>query len=138
MRLQRIFLALGGLIVAAAALAAQQRALPRAGADTATAITPALIARGDSIFHGLAAGGTCFACHGAGGTGIAALTHDLTTRTRLNGDGSYRSIVQIVETGVAQPQQTVPMPPHGGAELTALDIRAVAAYVYSLSHPRRP
>jgi len=124
----RITPVLGGLLVAAATLSAQDSA--------ARAITPALIARGDSIFHGQLANGTCSACHAADGTGVSGLTHDLTSPKRINGDGSYVSLMQIVREGVPNPKQGVPMPPHGGAQLTPLDIHAVAAYVYSLSHPR--
>lgn len=136
--MQRITWLLGGLIVAAATVSVQRSArLPAAQDTTATAITPALIARGDSIYHGQIANGTCSACHATNGTGVPGLTHDLTTRTRINGDGSLRSLMQIVEEGVPNPKQGVPMPPHGGAPLTPLDVHAVAAYVYSLSHPRR-
>ena len=135
--MRRIALPFGGLIVAAATLSAQQCAPPPAGEDTtAAAITPAVIARGDSIFHGQVAAGTCAACHGPTGTGIPGMTHDLTSPKRLNGDGSYGSMMQIVREGVT-PTQGVPMPPSGGASLTADDIQAVAAYVYCLSHPRR-
>ena len=138
MRAQRITLSLGGLIVAAAALSAQQSAPPpppaQAKADTtAAAITPALIARGDSIFHGQVAAGTCAVCHGPTGTGVPGMTHDLTSPQRINGDGSYKSMMQIVRDGVT-PMQGVPMPPNGGASLTPLDVQAVAAYVYCLSH----
>ena len=137
MPIQRVSLSLGGLIVAAATLSAQQCAPASTGEDTgAAAITPALIARGDSIFHGQIAAGTCAACHAPAGNGIPGLTHDLTSRKRINGDGSYGSMMQIVREGVT-PTQGVPMPPNGGAPLTPLDVQAVAAYVYSLSHPRR-
>lgn len=137
MPVQRIGRSLGGLIVAATALSAQHCAPPAAGQDAgAAAITPALIARGDSIFHGQVAAGTCAACHGPTGNGIPGLTHDLTSLKRLNGDGSYGSMMQIVREGVT-PTQGVPMPPNGGAPLTPIDVQAVAAYVYSLSHPRR-
>lgn len=136
--MQRILLSLGEVIVVAAALSALQCAPPAAGQDpTAAVITPTLIARGDSIYHGQIAAGTCSACHGPEGNGIPGLTHDLTSPKRINGDGSYRSIVQIVQDGVPQPKQGVPMPPTGGASLTPSDVQAVAAYVYSLSHPRR-
>jgi mono/diheme cytochrome c family protein len=134
--MQRIILSLGGLIFAAATLSAQQPAPAPAGKDTVAAITPALIARGDSIFHGLVANGTCHGCHGRQGIGVPGLTHDLTSQKPINGDGSYRSIMQIVQEGVANPQG-VPMPPRGGAHLTPFDIQAVAAYVFSLSHPQR-
>jgi mono/diheme cytochrome c family protein len=127
---QRITLLLGALMVAAATLPAQQSAAP-------AGITPAMIARGDSIYHGQIANGTCSACHGPEGHGVPGLTNDLTSPKRINGDGSYVSLMQIVREGVPKPKQGVPMPPHGGAQLTPLDIHAVAAYVYSLSHPRR-
>lgn len=92
------------------------------------------IALGDRIFHGQEAGGTCTACHGqdAKGTQIAP---DLTDNQWINGDGSLASIEKTVTEGVPQPKQhPAPMPPMGGASLTQDQVRAVAAYVYSLSH----
>lgn len=96
--------------------------------------SPQLVALGDSIFHGQVAGGTCTACHGqdAKGTGIAP---DLTDGTWINGDGSYDFIVHTVTTGVPHPKEhPAPMPPKGGATLNDDQVKAVAAYVYSLSH----
>lgn len=98
-------------------------------------ITPQLIALGDSIFHGRAAGGTCQSCHGldAKGTTVAP---NLTDNQWLNGDGSYQFIVNTVTNGVPKPKQHPgAMPPKGGAPLTPDQVTAVAAYVYSLSHP---
>jgi len=92
------------------------------------------IALGDKIFHGQEAGGTCTACHGpdAKGTQIAP---DLTDDQWINGDGSLGSIEKTVTDGVPQPKQhPAPMPPMGGASLTPDQVKAVAAYVYSLSH----
>ncbi len=92
------------------------------------------IALGDKIFHGQEAGGTCTACHGqdAKGTQIAP---DLTDNQWLTGDGSLAFIEKTVTEGVPQPKQhPAPMPPMGGASLTQDQVKAVAAYVYSLSH----
>lgn len=98
-------------------------------------ITPRMIALGDSIFHGQAANGLCYTCHGANAKGTQ-LAPDLTDKTWLNGDGSYQFIVNTVTQGVPKPKQhAAPMPPMGGSQLTQEQIRAVAAYVYSLSHP---
>ena len=115
---------------------------PGAGAaDTATgapgagggAASPALIALGDSIFHGQAGGGTCYACHGQDGKG-SGVGPNLTDAEWLNTDGSLEGIVKTVQTGVAAPKKApAPMPPMGGASLTPDQIRAVAAYVHSLS-----
>ena len=101
----------------------------------AGSITAAEVALGDSIFHGQAAGGTCFTCHGQDAKGTT-LAPDLSDKTWIDGDGTYNYIVQRVTTGVPQPKQhPAPMPPMGGASLSQAQVRAVAAYVYSLSHP---
>lgn len=91
------------------------------------------IALGDSIFHGQVAGGTCQTCHGPDAKGTS-LAPNLTDSQWLNGDGSYQFIVNTVTNGVPRPKQyPAPMPPMGGASLSPDQVRAVAAYVYSLS-----
>jgi mono/diheme cytochrome c family protein len=98
-------------------------------------ITKAMIAKGDSIFHGKLAGGLCFTCHGPDAKGIAGLGPNLTDDKWLHGDGSYGFIIGLVEKGVPKPKQAAtPMLPKGGTNLNAEQVRAVAAYVYSLSH----
>jgi mono/diheme cytochrome c family protein len=100
-----------------------------------TAVTKQLVALGDSIFHGKAAGGICFVCHGPDAKGLPGLAPNLTDKTWLHGDGSLTFIVDLVTKGVPKPKQAAgPMLPKGGANLTTGQIRAVAAYVYSLSH----
>ncbi len=101
----------------------------------AGSITAAQVAEGDSIFHGQTAGGTCFTCHGQDAKGTA-LAPNLSDNVWIDGDGTYNYLVQRVTTGVPQPKQyPAPMPPKGGANLSDLQVKAVAAYVYSLSHP---
>jgi len=96
--------------------------------------TPQQIALGDSIFHGQVGGGTCSACHGQDAKGTA-VAPDLTDSQWLNGDGSYQFIVNTITNGVPKPKQhPAPMPPKGGAPLTDDQVKAVAAYEYSLSH----
>ena len=96
--------------------------------------SPQQVALGDSIFHGQVAGGTCTACHGQDAKGTA-VAPNLTDSEWLNGDGSYDFIVQTITTGVPKPKQhPAPMPPKGGAMLTDEQVKAAAAYVYSLSH----
>jgi mono/diheme cytochrome c family protein len=93
-----------------------------------------MLAMGDSIFKGQIAGGLCFTCHGPDAKGTT-LAPDLTDATWNNVDGSLEAIVGLVKTGVPQPKQhPAPMPPMGGGQLTEPQIRAVAQYVYSLSH----
>jgi glucose/arabinose dehydrogenase/mono/diheme cytochrome c family protein len=101
----------------------------------AAGITPAMVALGDSIYHGQVAGGTCAGCHGTDAKGTP-LAPDLTANKWLWGDGSYASIVKIIQQGVPTPKQhTGVMPPMGGAQLTPAQLDAVGAYVYALSHP---
>ena len=53
----------------------------------------------------------------------------------ITGDGSYTFIQQRVSEGVPEPTPPYPGPmlPMGGAQLTPAQIKAVAAYVYSIS-----
>jgi glucose/arabinose dehydrogenase/mono/diheme cytochrome c family protein len=98
-------------------------------------ITPAMVALGDSIYHGLAAGGTCAGCHGTDAKGTP-LAPDLTASKWLWGDGSYASIVKTIRQGVAKPKEhTGVMPPMGGAQLSPAQLAAVGAYIFALSHP---
>lgn len=101
--------------------------------DPAT-ITPAQIALGDSIFHGKIGASSCQACHGAdGAAGIAA--PNLVDAEWLHSDGSYEGIANTIKSGVMAPKQfSSVMPPYGGVMLTEERWRAVAAYVYSISH----
>jgi mono/diheme cytochrome c family protein len=111
--------------------AAKPAAKPAAGGSGGSA---AQIALGDKIFHGQEAGGTCTACHGQDAKGTA-MAPNLTDSEWLNGDGSLAFIEHTVTTGVPQPKShPAPMPPMGGASLNPDQVKAVAAYVYSLTH----
>jgi cbb3-type cytochrome c oxidase subunit III len=102
-----------------------------AGAQDASAVTPAAIAKGDTIFH---KAGLCYACHGSNAEG--AVGPNLTDAEWLHGDGSYEYIVATVTAGVPKEKAKsgIMMPPKGGSTISDEDIKAVAAYVYSLSH----
>jgi mono/diheme cytochrome c family protein len=110
---------------------------PLCSAAQESGATPAMIALGDSIFRGKVAGATCIACHQANAKGIPGLAPDLTDKTWLHGDGSLAGIIATIEKGVPKPKQAAaPMLPKGGANLTSEQVRAVAAYVHSLSAKR--
>ena len=112
--------------------AAPKPAAPKPAAGGAR--SPQQVALGDSIFHGQVAGGTCTACHGQDAKGTA-VGPDLTDSEWLNGDGSYDFLVKVITNGVPQPKKhPAPMPPKGGASITDEQVKAAAAYVYSLSH----
>ncbi|HWB43089.1 MAG TPA: c-type cytochrome, partial [Gemmatimonadales bacterium] len=99
-----------GLLVVAAVLfgggpaAAQEKAAAPAG------VTPAAIAKGDTIFH---KSGLCYACHGANAEGTVGPS--LVDAEWLHGDGSYDMIVATVTAGVPaeKAKKGIAMPPKG-------------------------
>ena len=94
----------------------------------------AQIALGDSIYQGRKANGPCWGCHGRNGKGTANAPK-LTDSKWLDADGTLESIQRVITTGVPKPKKfNMAMPPRGGVGLTSEEIKAVAAYVYSLSH----
>ena len=93
-------------------------------------VTEAMVQEGQSIFAG---GGICYTCHMAEGAG-GPLAPNLADDVWLNVDGSYDAIVDLINTGVAQPREHPgAMLPRAGMPLTDDQVAAVAAYVYMLS-----
>ena len=107
--------------------------------DPATLPVPAGATReqvllGSRIFVGAAAGGTCSGCHGSDGKG-STVGPDLTGGNWQWGNGSLAAIAATIDKGVVKPKHADgAMPPRGGAPLTDADVKAVAAYVWALSH----
>jgi mono/diheme cytochrome c family protein len=105
-----------------------------AGAPTVPAGAPAQVTTA-SIEEGLQLYGTvCFACHGQNGIGGPA-GPPLNDTNWINIDGSFASIVSVIQNGVMQPRQYPgAMPPGGGGNFDAQQIEAISAYVFALSH----
>lgn len=96
--------------------------------------TAEMVALGDRIYHGQVGGAACAGCHGEHATG-SPMGPDLTAKKWLWSDGSYAGIMKTIREGVPQPKNyRSPMPPMGGAQLTPEQLRALAAYVWTLSH----
>ena len=98
--------------------------------------TVQMVRDGDAMFNG----GSCQACHGIGGKNGPYGPH-LTDATWLHIGGSWQELIAIVTTGVPAEKFKSPasrpqfwMFPRGGQNLTDDQIRAVAAYVWTLSH----
>ena len=83
-----------GLLVAAFALLGAGQAVAQEKAAPA-GVTPAAIAKGDTIFHKT---GLCYACHGSNAEG--AVGPNLTDGEWLHGDGSYDMIVATANRAV--------------------------------------
>jgi mono/diheme cytochrome c family protein len=121
---------------APASSAAQPSAMAApAPSRTTAAITPAMIAQGDSIYHAA----SCRRCHGADAKG-AQNGPSLMGPTFMHVNGSYDDYVRVVTNGmpadsIKDKSHQFPMRPRGGTPaLTDDQVKAVAAYVYSLSH----
>jgi glucose/arabinose dehydrogenase/cytochrome c5 len=108
---------------------------PDAGSAIPEGATSEMVALGDRIYHGQIGGAACSGCHGANATG-SPLGPDLTGKKWLWSDGSFEGILKSITEGVPRPKQyRSPMPPMGGAQLTPDQLKALTAYVWSLSHP---
>ena len=123
----------GGTVVALVALAgaAQAQAKPEA---LPPGVTAQMVREGETLFKGA---GLCSACHGQDGKGIPNLGTNLADAQWVQSKGSYDEIVRQITTGVAADKSTtgVVMPPKGGTSITDAQVKAIAAYVWSLSHP---
>ena len=109
----------------------------RATGGMPAGVTAAMVTLGDSIYHARG----CRNCHGPDGKGRQN-GPDLTSATHIHVNGTYDDYVRIITSGVPADQikdksHTIPMPVRGGgrpAPLTDDQIKAVAAYVYSIAH----
>jgi mono/diheme cytochrome c family protein len=124
--LTRLGLLVAALTVAAAAPAAAQAKLP-------AGVTPAMVEKGKTIYKGT---GLCFACHGPEAKG--AVGPNLTDKEWIHvKDGDYAGLVALVTKGIAAGEAKLgkgPMPAKGGSQISDEDVKAVSAYIWSLSH----
>ncbi len=112
---------------------------PDAGAAATAALpvppgaTHEMVALGDRIYHGEVGGASCTGCHGSSASGTP-LGPPLIKDKWLWSDGSWTGIARTITAGVALPKQyRTAMPAMGGAQLTAGQVSALAAYVWALN-----
>lgn len=112
-------------LIAAPSLAAQTSAALPDG------VTSEMVAQGKKLFTGA---GMCLACHGPTGTG--GIGPDLTDSVTLHpAILTFEGLVRTITTGfdIETSESGQIMPPRGGSTLKDPDVRAVAAYVWTLS-----
>ena len=121
------------LILGLAALGTGDRLGAQQPDSQPAGVTPAMIAQGKKLFAG---DGLCFSCHGPDAKGLVG--PDLTDATWLVGKGTFEEIVARILEGVPadKSKSGVVMPPKGGSKLKDDQVRAIAAYIWSLS--RKP
>jgi mono/diheme cytochrome c family protein len=100
-------------------------------------VTPAMISLGDSLFNS----GACRRCHGQAGAG-GNNGPSLTTGAWLHGAGTFENLVSTITTGVPRDSlrdssRRFAMNPRGGPmQLTDDQVRAIAAYVHTISRSK--
>ncbi len=92
-------------------------------------VTALMIRDGRMVFIGQ---GICSVCHGDQATGIENLGNDLTDDQWRHSDGSYEGILNTIVKG-AWAESGTAMPHRNATTLDYQELRAVAAYVWSLS-----
>jgi mono/diheme cytochrome c family protein len=98
-------------------------------------VTPAMVEEGKKLYAGA---GICSACHGPDGKGIQGLGANLADDKWVHNDGSFEAIVRQIVQGVTPDKSStgVAMPPKGGSQLSNEQIRAVAAYVWTMGRAK--
>lgn len=99
-------------------------------------VTDSAIAWGKALYEGSA---NCSKCHGDRGRGTE-FGPDLADAIWWHGPGTYEWLVREVTHGIPENLTVTgqPMPPHGWVPMHEADVRAVAAYVWAISHPPQP
>ncbi len=119
-----------GIVALGAAVPATDARAPQALPD---GVTEAMVEEGRTLF---ASDALCFTCH-ATGEGVPNLGPDLTDDTWLNIEDptSYDQFVELINTGVPQPKEhMIPMVPRAGSPINDEQVRAVAAFVWTLAN----
>jgi mono/diheme cytochrome c family protein len=96
-------------------------------------VTEEKVAAGQTLFAGEVG---CHVCHGRRALGILNWTSNLTDGIWLKiPEGRYEAILAVIRNGV-EPEETggVTMPPMGRKDLTAEQVEALAAYLWSVNH----
>lgn len=95
-------------------------------------VTPEMVEKGKVLYQG---NGLCAACHGQQGQG--GIGPDLRDSVWALGRGTFPELVERITRGVPADSSAggSVMPPLGGSSLSPAEVRMVAAFVWTLSHP---
>jgi mono/diheme cytochrome c family protein len=133
MRTRGVELARCAAVLAALVLPGSREAAAQETGVRPPGVSAAAVERGEEIFEGK---GTCYSCHGSRGEG--ALGPSLADENWLHGRGRYQDILKTVRDGVphAESRSGIAMPARGSADLSEVEVREVAAYVWTLSRTK--
>lgn len=119
-----------GVLAMAAAVPGTESGIQQALPD---GVTEEMVEEGRALFANEA---LCYTCH-ATGEGVPNLGPNLTDDTWLNIEDptSYDAFVELINTGVPMPKEhMIPMVPRAGSPINDEQVRAVAAFVWTLAN----
>jgi mono/diheme cytochrome c family protein len=124
------------LVLAGKFFDTDEEAQPDSLPTLAYGMTLETIRDGDRIFHGK---GGCVNCHGSEAQGLAARGKTLTAGLAFVPAGEWNALDSLISVGMrdGQTRSPIAMPPRGQDEnLSADEVRSVAAYVWAISQTR--
>lgn len=124
------------LVLAPHVFDTDEEAQPATLPDLPTGMTLDRIRDGDGIFHGK---GGCVNCHGSEAQGLAGRGKTLTAGLAFLPPGDWNALDSLISVGMPDKQTRSPiaMPPRGQhSDLSADEIRTVAAYIWAISQTR--
>ncbi|HKY60453.1 MAG TPA: c-type cytochrome [Gemmatimonadota bacterium] len=86
-------------------------------------------------------GGSCAACHAVGGRGVGRRAPDLSDVEWLHSEGDFDGIFEAIFWGVPKDRMKAVTPrpfemhPRGGMTIDREQMKALAAYVWTVAHP---
>jgi tetratricopeptide (TPR) repeat protein len=118
-------------------LAAEAASAQEAAEAVPDSVTAARVLAGSELFNG----GSCVACHAAAGRGIGQRAPDLSDIEWLHSMGDFDGIFQTIFWGVPKDRMKAVTPrpfemhPRGGMNIDREQMKALAAYVWTVSRP---
>ena len=112
------------------------RAQPEAVA-VPDSVTPERVVAGSELYND----GSCAACHAVGGRGIGRRAPDLSDIEWLHSEGDFDGIFETIFWGVPKDRMKAVTPrpfemhPRGGMTIDREQMKALAAYVWTVAHP---
>jgi mono/diheme cytochrome c family protein len=100
-------------------------------------VTAERVLAGSEIYNG----GSCAACHAVGGRGVGRRAPDLSDIEWLHSEGDFDGIFQAIFWGVPEDRMKAVTPrpfemhPRGGMTIDREQMKALAAYVWTVAHP---
>lgn len=126
-----LFAIVVGLLTSASVTQAQEEvAVP-------DSVTPERVLIGNDLFNG----GSCVVCHAVAGRGSGRWAPDLSDVEWLHSDGDFNGIFDTIFWGVKEEEMAAKSPrrfemhPKGGLAINREQVKALAAYVWTISHP---